>query len=125
MIGGGRFGTRDMVRARRFYDPIAAMIGAKAIMERLDLVVYKADDGVAFVIGEPLAGEAAPGNGNQLTIAAHSRAIVDAVHAKALELGGTDEGAPGIRGNDPNGFYGAYFRDPDGNKWAIYRMGPA
>lgn len=125
MIGGGRFGTRDMARARRFYDPIAALIGAEPIMERPDLVVYKAEDGAAFVIGEPLEGEASPGNGNQLTIAAQSRDMVDAVHAKALELGGADEGAPGIRGKDRDGFYGAYFRDPDGNKWVIYRMGPA
>ena len=125
MIGGGRFGTSDMARARLFYDPIAALVGATVMMERPDLVAYKADDGAAFVIGTPLEGEASPGNGNQLTIAAGSRDMVDAVHAKALELGGTDEGAPGIRGKDPDGFYGAYFRDPDGNKWVIYRIGPA
>lgn len=125
MIGGGRFGTRDMARARRFYDPIAALAGAQVMMERPELVVYKADDGAAFVIGLPLEGEAMPGNGNQLTINAKSRGMVDAVHAMALELGGSDEGAPGIRGSDPDGFYGAYFRDPDGNKWVIYRIGPA
>jgi predicted lactoylglutathione lyase len=45
---------------------------------------------------------------------------VDKVHAKAMALGSKDEGAPGDRGN---GFYGAYFRDPDGNKLCIFKMG--
>ncbi|WP_422396671.1 hypothetical protein [Sphingomonas ginsenosidivorax] len=53
-----------------------------------------------------------------------TRGDVDAIHAKALELGGTDEGAPGIRGDDPDGFYGAYFRDLDGNKLTVFRFGP-
>ena len=45
---------------------------------------------------------------------------VHAVYEKAIELGAKDEGAPGLRGNQ--GFYGAYFRDCDGNKLAIYCM---
>ena len=125
MLAGGRFGTNDLARARAFYDPIAALVGAAAIMEYPNLVAYMAPGGGAFIIGEPFAGEAQPGNGNQLSIEAASRAVVDAVHAKALELGGSCEGAPGIRGSNPDGFYGAYFRDPEGNKWVIYRMGPA
>jgi predicted lactoylglutathione lyase len=55
-----------------------------------------------------------------------SRAKVDALHAKALELGGSCEGPPGVRGDEgPGAFYGAYFRDPDGNKLAAFRIGPA
>lgn len=42
-----------------------------------------------------------------------------------MELGAKDEGAPGERGPAGSGFYGAYFRDPDGNKFCAYRMGPA
>ncbi|WP_417621313.1 VOC family protein [Parasphingorhabdus sp.] len=125
MIAGGRFGTNDLERAKRFYDAIAELTGAKVVMERADLVAYQAEGGSIFLIGRPFAGEASAGNGNQLTIEAKSREMVDAVHAKALALGGTDEGSPGIRGDDPNGFYGAYFRDLDGNKWVIYRFGPA
>jgi predicted lactoylglutathione lyase len=59
-------------------------------------------------------------------IACDSRSTVDALHAKAMELGGRDEGAPGVRGDEgPQAFYGAYFRDPDGNKIAAFRIGPA
>jgi predicted lactoylglutathione lyase len=54
------------------------------------------------------------------------RRQVDALHAKALALGGTDEGAPGVRGSEgPQAFYGAYFRDLDGNKLCAFRIGPA
>jgi predicted lactoylglutathione lyase len=53
-------------------------------------------------------------------LAASSREMVDKVHAKALSLGSKDEGAPGDRGN---GFYGAYFRDLDGNKFCVFKMG--
>jgi hypothetical protein len=43
-----------------------------------------------------------------------------------MELGGSDEGAPGVRGEEgPRAFYGAYFRDLDGNKLCAFRIGPA
>ena len=59
-------------------------------------------------------------------LAAGSRANVDKLHAKALELGGTCEGPPGVRGEEgPQAFYGAYFRDLDGNKLAAFCVGPA
>ena len=57
---------------------------------------------------------------------ADSRDKVDALHAKAMELGGTDEGPPGLRGEEGDqAFYGAYFRDLDGNKLCAFRIGPA
>jgi predicted lactoylglutathione lyase len=69
---------------------------------------------------------ATAGNGNMAAIAMNSRANVDALHAKAIELGGSDEGAPGLRGDEgPQAFYGAYFRDLDGNKLAAFCIGPA
>ena len=44
----------------------------------------------------------------------------------SIELGGTDEGAPGVRGDEgPMAFYAAYFRDPEGNKLCAFRLGPA
>jgi len=124
MLSVARYGTRDIERAKVFYDGIAQLLGAKRIVDRLEVIGYKGPDGGMFLIGKPLAGEATVGNGTQMGFAAPSRAVVDAVHAKALELGGKCEGPPGIRGSDPNGFYGAYFRDPDGNKLLVSRFGP-
>jgi catechol 2,3-dioxygenase-like lactoylglutathione lyase family enzyme len=125
MLSVARFGTRDLERAKPFYDAIAALLGAARVMDRADLVAYRGPDGGTFLVGKPFAGEATAGNGSQVGFQAPSRAVVDAVHAKALELGGTCEGPPGIRGADPDGFYGAYFRDPDGNKMVVFRVGPA
>jgi catechol 2,3-dioxygenase-like lactoylglutathione lyase family enzyme len=124
MLSVARYGTRDIERAKVFYDGIAQLLGAKRIIDRPEVIGYKGPDGGMFLIGKPLAGEATVGNGTQMGFAAPSRAVVDAVHAKALELGGKCEGPPGIRGSDPNGFYGAYFRDPDGNKLLVSRFGP-
>jgi predicted lactoylglutathione lyase len=124
MIAAARFGTRDLVRATAFYDAIGGLLGVVRTMERPEMVAYKGAEGSMLVIGTPFSGDADAGNGNQVVVNASSRAIVDTVHAKALEMGGSDEGAPGIRGDDPNGFYGAYFRDPDGNKLCVCRFGP-
>lgn len=124
MLSVGRYGTRDLERAKTFYDAIAEILGASRVFDRPEVVGYRGPDGGTFLIGKPFAGEATVGNGSQLGMAAPSRAAVDAVHAKALELGGSCEGAPGIRGDDPNGFYGAYFRDLDGNKLVVFRVGP-
>lgn len=124
MINLARFGTRDLDRAKGFYDGIAPLLGAVRTYDLPNLVGYKSDDSGMLLIGKPFEGEPSVGNGNQVGITASSRAVVDAVHAKALDLGGKCEGKPGIRGDDPNGFYGAYFRDLDGNKLAVFRFGP-
>jgi catechol 2,3-dioxygenase-like lactoylglutathione lyase family enzyme len=124
MLSVARYGTRDLARATEFYDAIASLLGARRVIERDEVVAYKGADGGMFLIGIPFSGEANVGNGTQVGFAAPSRAVVDAVYAKAMELGGTCEGPPGVRG--PEGvqaFYTAYFRDRDGNKVMVMRVG--
>ena len=71
-----------------------------------------------FSVMKPFDGQSASvGNGTMVALAAKDPEQVQALHAKALALGGRDEGAPGPRGT---GFYGAYFRDLDGNKLAAF-----
>lgn len=125
MLTTARFGTRDLDRATTFYDAIAELLGANRVLERPEVVGYQGSEGAILLVGKPFEGEATAGNGTQVGLPAPSRAVVDAVHAKALELGGKCEGPPGVRGPDPNGFYGAYFRDLDGNKMVVFCMGPA
>ena len=73
-----------------------------------------------FVIAAPFDGQpAAAGNGQMIALTAADRASVDAVHAAALAHGGYDEGAPGLRPHYHPHYYGAYFRDPDGNKLCV------
>ena len=62
---------------------------------------------------------ASVGNGTMVALFVDSTDKVDALHARALTLGGSDEGPPGLRmGN----FYAGYFRDPDGNKLNAFTM---
>jgi catechol 2,3-dioxygenase-like lactoylglutathione lyase family enzyme len=119
-----RFGTRDLAKARVFYDGLAEVLGAARAFDMDNLTAYRGPEGALFVVGIPLAGEATFGNGTQVGFAAPSREAVDAAHAKALAMGGKSEGAPGFRGPEEMGFYAAYFRDLDGNKILVAHGGP-
>lgn len=73
-----------------------------------------------FVICHPYDGRAQrPGNGQMIAFAARSREVVRRAHAAALSHGGTSEGLPGLRPEYHANYYGAYFRDPDGNKFCV------
>jgi catechol 2,3-dioxygenase-like lactoylglutathione lyase family enzyme len=119
MLAAGRFGTNDLDRAKTFYDGIAPLLGATAVITRDDLVAYRGADGGLFLIGKPFAGFATVGNGAQMAFGAPNREAVDAAYAKAMEFGVRCEGPPGERGP---GFYAAYFRDLDGNKLVVAHM---
>jgi catechol 2,3-dioxygenase-like lactoylglutathione lyase family enzyme len=129
MIGYVTLGFNDLDKARTFYDALFGSIGAGRLMEFGErFTLYgKGWHQAAVAVCAPYNGEAATaGNGNMIALVMDSRDKVDALHAKALELGGSCEGAPGLR--SPEGdqaFYGAYFRDPEGNKLCAFRTGPA
>jgi catechol 2,3-dioxygenase-like lactoylglutathione lyase family enzyme len=128
MIGYVTLGTNDLERARRFYDALLAEIGAKRIMDTDGFTAWGVSwDKPGLSVTRPFDGkEAAPGNGNMVALVVNRRALVERIHAKALELGGTDDGAPGLRGEEGDqAFYAGYFRDPDGNKLNIFKVGPA
>ena len=123
-------GVNDFDRAVAFYSPV---------LERLGLVLRFTESdrpwagwqtpGVArplFLIGRPFDGQpAAPGNGAMNALLAADRATVDAVHALALQHGGRCEGPPGLRPEYHASYYGAYFRDPEGNKLCVCCHGDA
>jgi len=117
-----RYGTRDLGKAKTFYDGIAAVLGARCVTETPKVLGYRGSQGGMFLVGLPFAGEATAGNGTQVSFSASSKEMVDAVHARALELGGSDEGAPGPRGPEGYSFYACYFRDLDGNKLSAIAM---
>ncbi len=122
MIGYVMLGTNDLPRAKAFYDALLAEIGAKQLMDFGRSVAYGVSmDKPALGVGLPFDGKPATvGNGVMVAIAVNSREMVDRLHRKALELGGTDEGAPGPRFEN---FYAGYFRDLDGNKLNAFFMG--
>jgi predicted lactoylglutathione lyase len=122
MIGYVTLGTNDLDRAAAFYDDLLAEIGAARFMEEKQFIAWAvAPDQPAMSVTTPFDGnKATVGNGSMVALAVKNPEQVQALHAKALELGGADEGAPGPRGD--SGFYAAYFRDLDGNKLNAFCM---
>ena len=123
MIGYVTLGTNDLERAATFYDQLLAEIGGKRFMEEDRFIAWASSpDQPGVALTRPFDGkEATVGNGVMVALAVDNKAKVDTFHKKALELGGTDEGAPGPRGD--SGFYAAYFRDLDGNKLNVFCFG--
>lgn len=129
MIGYVTVGTDDLERARSYYDALFESIGAKRLMQLEDqrgFTMYgTAMNRPAMVVTRPYNGEPMQaGNGTMVALVMDSCDKVDAFHARALALGSADEGAPGYRGDPKYGYYFAYFRDLDGNKFAVFNIAP-
>ena len=122
MIGYVTVGTNDLPRAAKFYDAIAAEMGTGRMMEFDSFIAWGTPGGGAGIAATaPLDGNpASVGNGVMVALEAADQDQVGRLYAIALANGGTDEGAPGPRGE--GGFYAGYFRDPDGNKLAAFIM---
>ncbi|MDA9230812.1 VOC family protein [Alphaproteobacteria bacterium] len=114
-------GTNDTQKARDLYGPLFEELGAKELFTTGRLYFYGTGmDKPMIALGAPYdAGTATFGNGTMAAIPVGSRENVDKIYAKALQLGFTDDGAPGER--MPT-FYGAYVRDADGNKLVFCHM---
>ncbi len=121
MIGYVCLGTNDLPRAAKFYDALLAGIGAKRFMEFETFIAWSAGhDKPGIALTKPFNGKPATvGNGVMVAIVVDSTDKVDKLYRKAIELGGTDEGPAGPRGDQ---FYAGYFRDPDGNKLSFFHM---
>ena len=122
MIGYQMVGTNDLKKSGEFYDALLAGMGAARMMEDDRFIVWATDPKQpAFSVTLPYDGErASVGNGSMTAFSCKDRALVDKLHAKALELGAANEGDSGPRGE--SGFYAGYFRDPDGNKLNFFCM---
>ena len=121
MIGYITVGSNDLVKAVAFYDVLFTELGAQRFMQEDTFVAWAvAPDQPGFSVCQPYDGNAATvGNGTMIALKVDSTDKVDTVYAKAMELGGVDEGPPGTR---MDGFYAAYFRDLDGNKLNVFFM---
>jgi catechol 2,3-dioxygenase-like lactoylglutathione lyase family enzyme len=99
MIGYVTIGTRDLEKAAVFYDALAAELGTPRMFTTEKFIAWGLPDGAAGVgVGYPYDGNAmSVGNGVMVALQAKDKAQVDRLHALALSLGGTDEGAPGPR----------------------------
>ena len=122
MIGYVTLGTNDLERGTAFYAALLGEIGAKEVMKNGRMVMFGTERGAAMLgVCTPYdEKDATAGNGTMVALSVGSQEAVQKVYAKAIELGATDEGEPGLRGGN---FYGGYFRDPDGNKLVAFTMG--
>ncbi len=123
MIGYTTLGVTDMERAKKFYIELFADQGAS----------LQFDGGrIAFIgnsMAEPMIAVCIPhneempnpGNGVMVAFSAGSKENAEKLYKRAISLGATCEGEPGQR--IPDQFYGAYVRDPDGNKLAFFEFG--
>ncbi len=110
-------GSEDPDGAAAFYDAVLGTLGIEQLFKLGGLVAYGTATGPKTFILRPFDGERhVPGNGGHVAYLAKTRAQVDAFYAAALEHGGTCEGPPGPRPQYHPNYYGAYVRDPEGNK---------
>jgi len=121
VIGYTTIGTNDLARSRAFYDAVLKPFGGRRTLSYERSQYYGSPArGAMLGITLPFDGEdATVGNGVMVALSAESPAVVDQAHAAALAAGGTCEGPPGQRMDN---FYGAYFRDLDGNKLCAFYM---
>ncbi len=130
MISHVYVGITDFTRAFAFYDALMRTLGYPPRFKDADKswAGWKPADAARplFLIGTPFNGEAATaGNGQMTALLAATRGLVDQAYAAALAHGGTCDGPPGLRPQYHEHYYGAYFRDPDGNKICVVCHAPS
>ncbi len=121
-LGHSTVGSNDLERAKTFYDALLGSAGVTPMFEHPSGGrAYGRDGNIFFVVLGPYDGKpATAGNGVMCGFSFDTRDEVDAFHAAALQLGGTDDGAPGERAPS---YYMSYFRDLDGNKLCAFKIG--
>ena len=129
MIGYVTLGTNDLKANAPFYDAIAKEMGFGRMMDFDSFIAWGDWENPGVALTQPFDGKpASVGNGTMLALQAKDKEQVHKLHEIALANGGSDEGAPGPRGEpDENGmvFYAAYFRDREGNKLNAFVMAKA
>lgn len=122
MLSYATIGTNDLEKSAPFY---TELLGTQGVTKFFDHprggVMFGKDGKLILGVLLPFNGDVATaGNGSMVAFDLPSREAVDAFYAKAISLGATDEGMPGERAP---GFYMAYFRDPEGNKFCACQLG--
>jgi catechol 2,3-dioxygenase-like lactoylglutathione lyase family enzyme len=119
-------GSNDLARSRAFYDAVLPVIGGTLAFDYApNAVCYQLREGRVWINRAHNGEPATIGNGSMVGLLCADDVEVQAAYARALANGGSDEGAPGPRPNYGPDFYGAYARDPNGNKMSFVFFGDA
>ena len=115
-------GANDLARARSFYDAVLAPLGLEVRYADDTIVGWGLPGGrPQFLVVRPFDGrDPSAGNGAMIALLASERRLVDACYNAAIEQGGTDEGAPGLRPQYAPDYYAAFVIDPDGYRFEAY-----
>lgn len=122
MIGYAMVGSNDLEKAKTFYDAVLGELGGQRTLTMERMQGYgSAAGGAMMAVCTPYDGQTATsGNGTMIALAAPSKDLVEKTYAAAMANGATCEGPPGARSDS---FYAAYFRDLDGNKLCVFKIG--
>ena len=123
MLSYSTIGVNDLEKSETFYNELLAPLGAKTLIKNERIIFFgKSKEELILAICIPYnEKEQNCGNGNMLAISPGSKEKCDEMYNRAIALGATCDGAPGQR--IPDVFYGAYFRDFDGNKIVFNHFG--
>ena len=123
MIGYVTIGAKDSEASGKFYDAVMDACGNERKFADCGWIGYGpkgADEHSVYICPPYNKAQACSGNGMMIAFKAASKDAVDAAYKAGLGHGGSDEGAPGFRPPEKQSWYGAYLRDPTGNKIAVY-----
>jgi catechol 2,3-dioxygenase-like lactoylglutathione lyase family enzyme len=124
MLGYVTIGALDEAKAKTFYDAVFGAMGCDQKFSDGGWTGYGAkgqDNHDVYIVAKTADGNPArAGNGIMISFKAKTKGEVEAAHKAGLSHGGADEGAPGPRPADSTTFFGAYLRDPTGNKICVY-----
>ncbi|RFP11770.1 VOC family protein [Duganella sp. BJB488] len=110
------FGVRDLALTGAFYDAALGALGFRRVFEDDEAIGYGLEDDKDLLCLKLRPDATPPGAGFHMAFAAPTRAAVDAFHAAALRVGGSDNGAPGLRPDYGDHYYAAFLVDPDGHR---------
>ncbi len=123
MLGYVTIGALDVDASGKFYDAVLGAIGDERKFKDGGWIGYgpKGENSHYVYLCPPFNGEPAThGNGSMLGFKAPSKEAVNAAYEAGMANGGKDEGKPGFRPPEGTEFYGAYLRDPTGNKLCVF-----
>lgn len=115
-------GTNDYPRAKAWYDAVLGTLQVRCVMDYPGGAGYGRKFPEFWIQSPHDGGKASVGNGVHVSFLANSVDEVNTFYAKALEMGGRDEGEPGYRKDYDENYYAAFVRDLDGNKLEVMLM---
>ena len=120
-------GSNDVDKAKAFYDGVGKALGLERLADYPNAIAYGRAGGrpQLWILNPADEKTATVGNGITIGLEASDRPAVDAAYKAGMSAGGKDEGAPGLRTHYHPNYYGAYLRDPDGNKVCVVCHKPA